>query len=249
MTRPLAMALNFRRKTSSKNFDPFIKMKKIPASVLLLILLLMISCNKGGGDIKVQKIYIMEKNGRNIPLIEKRDIVKILDIPKTRQAENWTCGANAVQKICGYYGEDYREMDLVKILKSTPENGTELQPIIDFFVKAKFKIDVKEHMTIAELKEYIDKDIPVILMIQAWMKNQSECTGWSNGHFTVCIGYTRDEVLFADPSLYDIGYIPNEKLLERWHDLDVGDKKYYQLGIAVYGKKPKFNLEKIEEIK
>jgi hypothetical protein len=104
-------------------------------------------------------------------------------------------------------------------------------------------------MTIEELKAYIDKDNPVILMIQAWVKNETEFKGWSNGHFSVCIGYTSDELLFADPSLYDIGYIPIDKLLERWHDLDVGDKKYYQLGIAVYGKKPKFDLERIEEIK
>jgi ABC-type bacteriocin/lantibiotic exporter with double-glycine peptidase domain len=224
-------------------------MSNLTILIFSMSFILMIGCTQRGNDIKVEKIYIMEKNGRNIPLIEKRDIIKILDLPKTRQAENWTCAANAVQKICEYYGEDYREMDLVKILKSTPTNGTDLQPIIDFFIKAKFKIDVKEHLSIAELKEYIDKDIPVILMIQAWIKNESEYKGWSNGHYTVCIGYTRDEILFADPSLYDIGYIPNNKLLERWHDLDVGDKKYYQLGIAVYGKKPKFDLEKIEEIK
>jgi hypothetical protein len=86
-------------------------------------------------------------------------------------------------------------------------------------------------------------------MIQAWVKDQSELKNWENGHYTVCIGYTRDELLFADPSLYDIGYIPNNKLLERWHDVDVGDKKYYQLGIAVYGKKSNFDLERIEEIK
>jgi hypothetical protein len=46
-----------------------------------------------------------------------------------------------------------------------------------------------------------------------------------------------------------LGYIPNDKLLERWHDVDVGEKKCYQLGIAIYGKKPNFDLEKIEEIK
>jgi hypothetical protein len=82
---------------------------------------LMIGCTHRGDEVKVEKIYIMEKNGRSIPLIEKRDIIKILEIPKTRQAENWTCGANAVQKVCEYYGEDYREMDLVKMLKSTPD--------------------------------------------------------------------------------------------------------------------------------
>jgi ABC-type bacteriocin/lantibiotic exporter with double-glycine peptidase domain len=224
-------------------------MRLTAISILSMSLAIMTGCTQRSGHDRVEKIYIMEKDGRDIPLVENRDIIKILDLPKTRQAENWTCGANVVQKICEYYGEDYREMDLVKMLKSTPSNGTDLQPMIDFLVKANFKVDVREHMTIAEVKKYIDKDIPVILMIQAWVKNPSEYKGWSNGHYTVCIGYTKDELLFADPSLYDIGYIPNNKLLERWHDLDVGEKKYYQLGIAVYGKKPKFDLEKIEEIK
>jgi ABC-type bacteriocin/lantibiotic exporter with double-glycine peptidase domain len=223
---------------------------KIPNILILpLLLILSVSCNRNANNIKVEKIYMMEKNGLNIPLIEKRDIIKILDLPKTRQVENWTCGANAVQKVCQYYGEDYREMDLTKMLKAVPDNGTDLQPIIDFFISKDFKIDIKERMTIAELKAYIDKEIPVILMLQAWAHDTADLRGWDNGHYSVCIGYTRKEMLFADPSLYDIGYIPIDRLEARWHDLDVGDKKYYQLGIAVYGKKPKFNLEKIEEIK
>jgi hypothetical protein len=243
------MALNFLRTASSKEHNRFQLMRKFILLILLMPLVLMSGCTQRGNEIKVEKIYIMEKNGKNIPMIENREIIKILDFPKTRQAANWTCGANAVQKICAYYGEDYREMDLVNVLKSTPDNGTDLQPIIDFFVTAKFKVVVKEHMTIDELKAYIDNDIPVMLMIQAWVRNQSGYMGWADGHYTVCIGYTLDELLFADPSLYDIGYISNNKLLERWHDLDVDGKKYDQLGIAVSGKKPKFDLEKIEEIK
>lgn len=216
--------------------------------MLSLTFLLMYGC-KSGGDLKVEKIYLMEKNGDVIPLIEKRDIIKILDFPKTRQADKWTCGANAVQKVCEYFGEDHREMDLVKILRTTPDEGTFLQPIIEFFKKSKYRIDVREHMTVDDLQKYIDRNIPVILMIQAWSKDVSEYDGWTNGHYTVCIGYTRNELLFADPSLYDIGYIPKNELPDRWHDIDVGEKKYYQLGIAVYGKKPKFKLEKIEKIK
>lgn len=219
------------------------------AIILISFLILLNGCSHDRDKIRVEKIYIMEKDGKSIPMIEKRDIIRILDLPKTRQVENWTCGANAVQKVCQYYGEDYREMDLVKMLKATPDSGTGLQPIMDFFVAKNFKIDIKERMTIPELKSYIDQDIPVILMLQAWVKDTAELRGWENGHFSVCIGYTRNELLFADPSLYDIGYIPVSQLEARWHDIDIGDKKYYQLGIAVYGKKPKFNLERIEEIK
>lgn len=224
-------------------------MKKIKIPLFSISLFVLISLFQGCGDAPVEKIYVIDKNGQNMTLRENKEIITILDLPKTRQAEKWTCGANAVQKICAYYGEDYREMDLVKRLHTTPAEGTDLQSILDFFKHTKFKTDVREHMTIDELKEYIDEEIPVILMLQAWVKHPEELEGWNNGHYSVCIGYTKDELLFADPSLYDIGYIPINKLIARWHDVDVGDKKYYQLGIAVYGKKPKFDLEKIEEIK
>jgi hypothetical protein len=234
---------------SGKGPEKVMIMKNKMNVILALSLVMLLGCTGDPGEIKVEKIYVMRKEGKEIPLTEKKDIIKILDLPKTRQGENWTCGANVVQKICAYYGEDYREMDLAKILGSTPDSGTYLKPMIDFFTKAKFKIDVRERMTIADLKKYIDKDIPVILMIQAWVKEKKEYADWSNGHFTVCIGYTKDELLFADPSLYDIGYIPMKDLYERWHDFDEGGKKYYQLGIAVYGKEPNFNLERIEEIK
>jgi predicted double-glycine peptidase len=225
-------------------------MKKIfPFVSAAFVFALFPGCNGGGGGTSTERVYIMEKNGRNITLFEDRDILKILEVPKTRQAHEWTCGPNAVQKICAYYGEDHREADLAAMLGSSSLHGTNLQPIIDFFRKENFKVDVRENMTVADLKSYIDRGIPVIMMIQAWVEHPSEYQGWENGHFTVCIGYTRDEILFADPSLYDIGYIPADKLLHRWHDEDLGGKRYHRLGIAVYGKKPNFDLEKIEEIK
>ena len=223
-------------------------MRTVAILVLLASYIFFVECTHKDHEVKTGKIFLLEKNGRKIPLIPGRDFIKIIEFPKTRQSENWTCGANCVQNICAYYGEDYREMDLVRMLKTT-HDGTSVQQIIDFFRKATFKVDVKEHMTIAELKEYIDKDIPVILMIQAWVDKTSDYQEWSDGHFVVCIGYTKDELVFSDPSLYTDGYIPENKLLERWHDLDIGDKKYYQLGIAIYGKNPDFDLEKIEEIK
>jgi hypothetical protein len=225
------------------------RLKPIPLLILALSGVVLSSCRPESRDARAEKIYLFENGGKTIPLNPRRDFIRILEFPNTRQAENWTCGPNCVQTICAYYGEDFREMDLVKRLKSTPESGTNLEPIIDFFRNEKFRIDLKEHMTIPELKAYIDKGIPVLMLIQAWADNESELSGWSNGHFVVCIGYTSDAILFSDPSLYTPGFIPEKKLMERWHDFDAGERKCYQLGLAVYGKSPDFDLEKIEEIK
>jgi hypothetical protein len=101
------------------------------------------------------------------------------------------------------------------------------------------------------LFRFIDKNVPVIVLIQAWgnendfRKNYKNC--WDDGHFVVVIGYTDKNVLISDPALFTAGYIPIPEFIDRRHDID--EAKTYQLGIAVYGRKPRFNHENFERIK
>jgi len=178
------------------------------------------------------------------------EVLKMLEIPfQDRQGTNYTCGADSVQKVLVYYGEDYREMNLAEILKSDPENGTLVKNIVDFFHSKGFKAVVKEKMTIKDLIKHIDRNIPVIIMIQAWGDTGKDYSkDWDDGHYVVVMGYTKDKLIIADPALFTLGYIPKKELVKRWHDVD-GDKKTYQLGISVFGKKPKFDMDKIEKIK
>jgi predicted double-glycine peptidase len=180
--------------------------------------------------------------------------VNILDFPvQDRQGTRYTCGADCVQKVMEYYGEDYREMDLARILKSDPEHGTYVKNIAEFFRLHGLKVVVKQKMTISELIWKINRDIPVIIMLQAWGSTESfeqnYSNDWDDGHFVVVIGYTSDLILIADPALFNTGYIPKQELIGRWHDTDSGNSKTYQLGISVYGKKPKFHRDKLERVK
>jgi ABC-type bacteriocin/lantibiotic exporter with double-glycine peptidase domain len=94
--------------------------------------------------------------------------INILEFPvQDRQATSYTCGAECVVKIMQYYGADFREMDLARILESDPENGTYVSHIVDFFHSQGLKAVVKQKMTIRDLIERINRDIPVIIMIQA----------------------------------------------------------------------------------
>ncbi len=182
------------------------------------------------------------------------DDLNILDFPvQNRQGTLYTCGADCVQKVMEYYGEDYREMDLARILKSDPQQGTYVKNIVAFFHQHGLKAVVKQNMTIPKLIYKINRNIPVIIMLQAWGNRESfernYRNDWDQGHFVVVIGYTSDSILIADPALYSTGYIPKQELKGRWHDTDEGDTKTYQLGISVYGKKPKFDKDKLERVK
>jgi len=172
---------------------------------------------------------------------------KLLDFPNTRQAYEFSCGPGAVQSVMAYYGSDFRESELINMLKTDKDEGTYVKDIIRFFHYNGFTTKLKQKMTIDELRKYIDRNIPVITLIQAWGNEQDFKHGyldcWNDGHFVVVIGYTDNQILISDPALYNTGYIPISEFAGRWHDFDEGDKKTYHLGIAVYGKKPKFDKE------
>jgi ABC-type bacteriocin/lantibiotic exporter with double-glycine peptidase domain len=186
--------------------------------------------------------------------LEDIEVVRLLDMPfQDRQGSPYTCGPECVAKIMEYYGEDFREMDLARILKTDEEEGTYVRNIVQFFHYHGLKAVVKQKMTIEDLIFRIDRNIPVMIMLQAWGIAQdyenkyANC--WESGHFVVVIGYTDDKILIADPALYVIGYISRKELMGRWHDVDEPGKKTHQLGISVYGKKPKYDKDKIERIK
>lgn len=56
-----------------------------------------------------------------------------LPVPLVRQSRNFTCGAAAVQGILGYFGEDFREAQLERILGTHPFHGTAVGKILEFW--------------------------------------------------------------------------------------------------------------------
>jgi predicted double-glycine peptidase len=176
---------------------------------------------------------------------------RLLDFPNTRQSFVYSCGPGSVQAVMAYYGENFRESDLIDKLKTDKDDGTYLRDMVKFLNANGLTTSLKQNMTTDELFSYINRKIPVIVLIQAWgneedFKNNYR-TCWDDGHFVVVIGYNEKEVLLSDPAIFSTGYIPIGEFMERWHDVD-GKTKTYRLGLAVYGKEPKFVKNKFERI-
>jgi uncharacterized protein len=165
---------------------------------------------------------------------------KLLPLPLTRQAYTFDCGPDALQSVLMYYGEEYLLSELMEKCHTTSE-GTNPRDIVRVAHELGFEAEVKENLTIEDLKKSVDNKVPVIIDCQAWRDGEDLEKPWSevwdSGHYMSVIGVDDKYVYFMDPSLLGSrGVIPRKEFEERWHDID--EKKYFQSGIFIYGKKP-----------
>ena len=166
----------------------------------------------------------------------------ILDFPQVRQSNEYSCGAAVVRAVLAYYGKDIKEEDLMDKLSTSETYGTDPNNIISYLKKNKLKVNCISFMTIEKLKSYVDKKIPVIVLIQAWAADKKEYKETlDNGHYVVVIGYTNNKIFFEDPSIYERGYLTYNEFESRWKDVARDGTIYRKYGMAVYGEEPKFS--------
>ncbi len=172
--------------------------------------------------------------------------MRILDFPILRQAYEYDCGATALQSVLAYYGIEVREGSIMKIAGTNREYGTSISRIKAAIKKHGLKCISKE-MNIDELKKFIGKNIPVIVLMQAWTKkkNVNWEKDWNDGHYAVIIGYDKSRLILADPSSFTRVFLKFREFSKRWHGKDRNVKKYANQGFAIYGRKLAYNSKKI----
>ena len=164
---------------------------------------------------------------------------KVLDFPTSRQDNKLSCGSSVVQSILAYYGIDERQDDLHKDL-AVSKDGISYKNIIKKFKKHKLTPDAGT-MSLDMIKEYIDNNYPVIILIQAYKDNNNKkpytVDDYKDGHYVIVIGYDDQNLVVEDPSLNNkLGYIPLEELDVRWHGYgETKEEKLDHFGIAVVG--------------
>jgi len=182
---------------------------------------------------------------------------KIIDYPHVRQSTNYSCGAAAVQSVIAYYEDDMpREGEVMKWLKTVPCDilniGTAIQSIVSFLTEREYTLEHKEYFTIEEVIQYIQQDIPIIILIQAWAEKRPKdyTYTYDDGHYIVAIGYNefQKRLFFCDPSLETRGWMDFDELNERWHAVDENGKKVDHYGFAVWGKKSNFSNKVMKKI-
>lgn len=169
----------------------------------------------------------------------------MLIFPALRQTFEYDCGAKALQSVLAYYGMDVSEEIVMKEVRTSRREGTDFVNIVAAVRKHGLKVDSKR-MSVDDLKRYISKGIPVIVLLQAWVGNEDIAwkDRWHPGHYAVAIGFDSRKIYFEDPAIFNRSFLTYAELEERWHDMTRG-RKILNRGIAVYGRKPVYDPKKV----
>jgi ABC-type bacteriocin/lantibiotic exporter with double-glycine peptidase domain len=165
-----------------------------------------------------------------------------IDLPSGRQAFGFDCGAKALQLVLAYYGLDIPEGDLWRELEVTPQ-GTPLKNMISVAGKLGFQVVAQSGLSLKQVKEYVDKDIPVIVLVQAWAKRHLTLEEWKenydDGHYAIVIGHYGSIIVFNDPASFRTTWMTEKEFLARWHDIDPEtNTRLEHFGMVLLGKEP-----------
>jgi ABC-type bacteriocin/lantibiotic exporters, contain an N-terminal double-glycine peptidase domain len=159
----------------------------------------------------------------------------LIPIPLCYQETEYTCGVACTQSILASYGIIYKQDVLSEMLKQKPLYGTDYHDIISFLQKLGFQALFRIDMNIDTLKEYINKKIAPVLLIQAWKEDEIDYAyDWRDSHYTIACGYCNDKIIFMDP--YTLGhytFISNSELISRWHAVDSSGYHYNNCALII----------------
>lgn len=173
--------------------------------------------------------------------------MKKIKFPELMQTYLWDCGAKAMQSVLIYYGFDVPEQTVMKIAGTTPK-GTPADGLERVAQQYKLKSECRS-MTKDDLKTYIKKQIPVIILVQAWPKKEEKNweRHWADSHYVVVTGYDRKRLYCEDPWVAHRAYLTWDELEKRWHGI-IRRKRYHHWGMAVFGKNAGYDPKKIVHI-
>ncbi len=189
----------------------------------------------------------IEACGINEAPIEETSNNILFHVPDTRQSANYSCGATALQAVLDYWGIDIEEDELMALLNTSPDFGTDERDIVRVAQQMGLEAEIKDNITLEDLEKSINEGVPVIIDCQSWRgssySNKSWTDDWYDGHYMVVIGIDENNVYLEDPyTLGSRGFIPRNEFLERWHNpggtAPLYDEKQYHLGIFIRGDKP-----------
>jgi len=199
----------------------------------------------GDGTADVAKInrlrrVFAEALTQTLHSLQESQIMPLIDLRGGKQNYDYDCGVQALHSVMKYYGVDIQNEELMKSL-GTSEEGTPPQAMIAVAQSYGFEVKSGTQWSLNQVKQYVEKGTPVIVLLQAWadryMTLDDWRRDWKNGHYAIIIGLNKDVLLFEDPASIRRTWLREREFLARWHDMDEKTgKKYEHFGMVLLGK-------------
>jgi predicted double-glycine peptidase len=168
-------------------------------------------------------------------------------LSRSPQITDYSCGASALRIVLSYWGRDVEEAELMELLHTNAEVGTNPEDIVNGARSLGFEAQLSENLSVDELARLTADGNPVIVLGQMW-RSESEFDRpledvWDNGHYVVVLGVDTDYVYLQDPYIQmGKAFAARKSFEDHWHQVMGGNlgknRKLIHLGIVIRGKWP-----------
>lgn len=171
-----------------------------------------------------------------------------LNLPIVEQQTDFSCGPASLLSVLRYWtGFRGTERDLYGPLETTPKDGTEPAKLAEYARGAGLSAEVREGMTLEDLRAALGLGRTVIVDLQAWSSTESARLPWrdrwEDGHYVVLAAMDAANAYFMDPSAEGaLAWVPLSELPERWHDYEDRHgqvERNDHLGVVIFGDAPR----------
>ncbi|PIR87970.1 MAG: hypothetical protein COU10_01665 [Candidatus Harrisonbacteria bacterium CG10_big_fil_rev_8_21_14_0_10_45_28] len=172
---------------------------------------------------------------------KKHKSIKLLPVkPFQETLDGGYCGPASLKMILEYLGESCTEKKIAKLCNRSFELGTKDADLVRVAKSYGFKAAIKNNANFTDIKQWLNKDIPVIVN---WFTRGRPDYGDSevpDGHYSVVVGIDEKYIYLQDPEIGKLRKIKRNDFLRVWFDFTGRYIKANQLIvrqiIAVYKK-------------
>ncbi|MDD3497969.1 MAG: cysteine peptidase family C39 domain-containing protein [Candidatus Moranbacteria bacterium] len=129
------------------------------------------------------------------------------------------CGPASLKIVLDHYGLEKSEQELAKLTENDKDLGATAENIAETARKLGFMAEIKNKCEFADIEEWLDKDVPVIVdWFTQGRKDYPEEIASADGHYSVVCGLDNVHIFLQDPEIGGMRKMKRDVFKRVWFD-------------------------------
>lgn len=128
------------------------------------------------------------------------------------------CGPATLKIILSYYQIDKSEENLARMCNVSEDLGTDDKSLKKAAEGLGFKVEIKNFSTLNDIKNWLEKDVPVIVDWFTRGRSDYSDSEVADGHYSVVMGLDKENIYLQDPEIGKMRTINKDDFIRVWFD-------------------------------
>lgn len=128
------------------------------------------------------------------------------------------CGPATLKIILSYYQIDKSEEELARMCNVSEDLGTDDKSLKKAAEELGFKVELKNFSTFDDIKNWLEKDVPVIVDWFTRGRSDYSDSEVADGHYSVVMGLDDENIYLQDPEIGKMRTINKDDFIKVWFD-------------------------------